>query len=263
MGMFKTGLCKKSCLFLVLSVSSQVMADESYGDLSARIDDLEKKIKGQSASGADFATKDDLESLAIQIRELRGRIEVLEHGKSAPSPQPDAPFKPLSSLEDQSDQREAGDKGDEGDPEGDVDAILKDLGDSGAQKEAKREEATIKAEKEAPTGTLGGNNGPKAQPSAEEPKKEASRKETSKKEATKKDDSKKNSAQKTAAEYVAEYKANPKGPKAAQALLGMAATMKDKKKACVVLKKVQADFADQKASQVKAKELFEKYKCSH
>ena len=74
----------------------------------------------------------------------------------------------------------------------------------------------------------------------------------------------KKAAKEAAADFAAAYKASPKGANGAQALLGMAKSMKlqgDKKKACIVLKKHQADFPKDKGTAAMAKKLHKEYAC--
>ncbi|WP_010300040.1 tetratricopeptide repeat protein [Candidatus Odyssella thessalonicensis] len=279
------------CLLLCLTSSSLLMADESYGDLSARIDDLEKRMGGKGPGGEDFVTRDELESIIKQIRELRGRIEVLEHkGASLPARSADAI---LSSTPPSHLPGEVGPTAvveDEEQAEDDVEAILKDLGGtSKAAKDTLKDKATEKAEKEAPTGSLERNDESaqynqamalyKQQEYAEAeeafryyvktfPKgKQVSQARIHIAEcqlAAASQSKQKDLAKTAAADFATAYKANPKGSLGAQALLGMAKSMKlqgETKKACVVLKKLKADFPNEKAIMKTTQDLSKQYKC--
>ncbi len=279
------------CLMLCLSSSLEVKADESYGDLSARIGDLEKRIGGQNASGEDFVTQEDLESLKAQIKELRGRIEVLEHQASNQSTM----MRASSSSSALAPSAEVGSAGVEGagddDAEDDAEAILKDLAASpAAVRETARDKATQKAEKEAPTGILEKSDDSaqynqamalyknKQYTEAEEAfryyvKQYPKGKQLSQAKlhiancelAVATENKQKDTAKLAAADFATAYKANSKGSLGAQALLGMAQAIKlqgETKKACVVLKKLQADFPKEKSTMSKAKDLFKQYKCS-
>ncbi|AIK97028.1 tetratricopeptide repeat protein [Candidatus Odyssella acanthamoebae] len=281
-------LSKALCLMLCLSSSSAVIADESYGDLSARIGDLEKRIGGQSASGEDFATQEDLESLKNQIKELRGRIEVLEH-QSSKNSTATGTISTVSAATDSIDDCDAV-AGDDA-AEDDVEAILQDLATAPASgKEAARDKATEKAEKEAPTGILekSDDNAQYDQAMALYKKKEYAEAEEAFRYyvkqypkgkqitqaklhiadcelATATETKQKGMAKTAAADFAAAYKANPKGSTGAQALLGMAQSIKlqgETKKACVVLKKLKADFPKEKSTMAKAKDLSKQYKCN-
>ena len=271
---------KKTLLSLLMATTLSAFADESYGDLSARLDDIEKKVAGQSPSGHEFATKEDLENLLNQIKELRGRLEVAEHGGLN---------KPISSASEPSQKsdnmlKDDADADESGDDDGDVDAILKDLQDSNP-----KDIATKKAEKEAPTGTLdkGNETAQYDQAMGLYKKKEYAEAEEAFRFYTKQypkgkqvsqaklhiaecqlaqaiESNDKKAAKDAAADFAAAYKANSKGALGAQALLGMAKSMKlqgDKKKACIVLKKHQADFPKDKGTAAGAKKLYKEYAC--
>ena len=269
---------KHKIIALLLATTFSVMADESYGDLSARLDDVEKKVSGQSPSGHEFATKEDLEALLTQIKELRGRLEVVEHGGATkPAVSADEPAQKSDMPKDDADESGS-------DDDDDVDAILKDLSATDV-----KETATKKAEKNAPTGSLEKSNDTaqydqamglykkKEYAEAEEafrfyvkqfPKgKQASQAKLHIAEcqlAQASESKNKSDAKVAAADFAAAYKTSPKGTNGAQALLGMAKSMKlqgDKKKACIVLKKHQADFPKDKGTAATAKKLYAEYKC--
>ncbi|MBW8309658.1 MAG: tetratricopeptide repeat protein [Candidatus Paracaedibacteraceae bacterium] len=278
------------CLMLCLSSSLAVRADESYGDLSARIGDLEKKMGGQSASGEDFATQEDLEPLKNQIKELRGRLEVLEHQASKNSTMIGT-ISTVSAAPDSAEDAGAGvESAGDNDAEDDVEAILKDLSTSPTStKETARDKATEKAEKEAPTGILEKSDDSaqynqamalyknKEYGEAEEAfryyvKQYPKGKQVSQAKlhiancelALATETKQKDTAKMAAADFAAAYKANSKGSLGAQALVGMAQAINlqgETKKACVVLKKLQADFPKEKSTMSKAKDLFKQYKC--
>ncbi|MBX3486934.1 MAG: tetratricopeptide repeat protein [Candidatus Paracaedibacteraceae bacterium] len=269
-----------SFLTLLIATTLSAFADESYGDLSARLDDVEKKVAGQSPSGHEFATKEDLENLSNQIKELRGRLEVAEHGGLS---------KPAASDVDSGQKSEmpkddAAESSDESSDDDDVDAILKDLSSSDP-----KDTATKKAEKDAPTGTLdkGDETAQYDQAMGLYKKQEYAEAEEAFRfyvkqypkgkqlsqaklhiaecqlaQATESKDKK--AAKEATADFAAAYKANPKGAHGAQALLGMAKSMKlqgDKKKACIVLKKHKADFPKDKGTAATAKKLSKDYAC--
>ncbi len=274
-----TGGEVRKIISLLMATTISAFADESYGDLSARLDDVEKKVAGQSPSGHEFATKEDLENLLNQIKELRGRLEIVEHGGlNKPAASDAEPGQKSDMPKDEADADESGDD------DSDVDAILKDLQDSNP-----KDVATKKAEKEAPTGSLDKGNETaqydqamglykkKEYPEAEEafrfyvkefPKgKQVSQAKLHIAEcqlAQAMESKDKKAAKEAAADFAAAYKASPKGANGAQALLGMAKSMKlqgDKKKACIVLKKHQADFPKDKGTAAMAKKLHKEYAC--
>lgn len=73
-------------LFCTSFLTPPVAADDvTIGDLSARLDDVEKRIRGENPAGDELATKNDVEQLTTLIKDLTGRIEVLEHQVSKAS----------------------------------------------------------------------------------------------------------------------------------------------------------------------------------
>lgn len=57
-----------------------VLADDiTIGDLSARLDSLEKRLDGQTSSGEEIASTEDIESLKNTLKALTGRLEEVEH----------------------------------------------------------------------------------------------------------------------------------------------------------------------------------------
>jgi TolA-binding protein len=281
-------LSKTLCLMLCLASSSAVIADESYGDLSARVGDLEKRMGGQSASGEDFATQEDLEALKNQIKELRGRIEVLEYQASKTATVTGTPST-VSAPSTSMDNSEV--VADDEAAEDDVEAILQDLATAPASgKDAARDKATEKAEKEAPTGILEKSDDSaqynqamalykkKEYPEAEEAFRYYVKQYPKGKQITQAklhiaecelaiatETKQKGIAKTAAADFAAAYKAHPKGSAGAQALLGMAQSIKlrgETKKACVVLKKLKADFPKEKSIMPKVKDLSKQYKCN-
>ncbi|WP_032112891.1 tetratricopeptide repeat protein [Candidatus Paracaedibacter symbiosus] len=288
-----------SLLCMALVITSANADDVTIGDLSARLDDLEKRTKGENPAGDELATKNDVESLANLVKSLTGRIEILEHqlGKTSQvkhgvdaddSTAADPLAKPAAQMEDSelmepSSALEAEDA--------DVDAILESLG-SKAKPQApspkekvteNREKATQTAEKNA-TSTLDAGSSAagfdqakglmnKAQYAEAEASfkhyltehpsgKEAAAARVQLGEAQLKQ-GKKSEAK---ASFAKAYKANSKGTEGAKALLGLGETLgatdKDKKSACTVLKKLKSDFPNNKETNAKADGLITKYKCS-
>lgn len=57
-----------------------VSADDiTVADLSARLDSLEKRLDGQTASGEELASTEDISALRSSLKTLTGRLEELEH----------------------------------------------------------------------------------------------------------------------------------------------------------------------------------------
>lgn len=153
-------------------IVSEAFSD-SVGDLSARIDDIEKKVNGQTSSGDEVASKEELELLRGIVRELRGEIEELRHaistgGNSGGSVKSTSTQNPLDeeSAKSKTPLKESlneplgaskvlVDIGDD-----DIDDLLKNLsGGNGVDLKNKgkddiRDKATHDAEKNAPTGSL-------------------------------------------------------------------------------------------------------------
>lgn len=276
-------------LAFFLSASSYAYADESIGDLSARIDDLEKKVGGQSPGGEDYATKADIETLVAQIKELRGRIELLEHSGANSTLSKNESAVELNALSAQPAEEAGGDVSADDDSDDDIEAILKDLGTTPTKNKV-REAATKIAEETAPTGVLKKNDASSQynQAIGLYKKKEYSEAEEALRYYIKqfpkakqipqaklhiaecqlaiasntKDE---NAAKSATGEFAIAYKANPKGASGSQALLGMAKSIRlqgDTKKACVVLAKLKKDFSTQKSTMAAAADLIKKYKCS-
>lgn len=175
----KTRLLLGACLLL-----SSVQADDSYGELSARVSDLEHKIEGRTSGGNETVSREDFDA---KIKELRGRIEELEHHlsnlnksrESVPAASMGIPQGRRMLAEDKEAMGEDGETQDREDnsfsrrgslngthdDEQNLDDVLKSLEESGdfdsdpqemrrhKMSEA-RDLATQNAEKNAPTGTL-------------------------------------------------------------------------------------------------------------
>lgn len=149
--------------------------DVTIGDISARVDDLEKCIRGENPAGDELATKDDVEILAGLVKSLTGRVEVLEHRldntlqskQSIPADtdtamDADLPAAPAADLSDA--EQEGAVIADETD-ETEVNAVLESLGSRTKEEHAdtkksarekvvgKRQKATENAEK-SPTPTF-------------------------------------------------------------------------------------------------------------
>lgn len=164
------------CLFL-----SSVQADESYGELSARVSDLENKIDGRTTSGDETVSREDFDA---KIKELRGRIEELEfqlrnQSKSlVPMETPRGDGRMV--IEDKEPLGQDGEtqdhddhflqKKNDSDDEQNLDDLLNSLEESGnfgmdsreiqkRQMNETRDLATQNAEKNAPTETLDMGNG--------------------------------------------------------------------------------------------------------
>lgn len=175
----KTRLLLGVCLLL-----SPAQGDDSYGELSARVSDLEHKIDGRTLGGDETVSREDFDA---KIKELRGRIEELEHHlrnlskspESAPTPSMGIPQGRRMIAEDKEATAEDGETQDREDhsfskrgsfkdapdDEQNLDDVLKSLEESGnfesdphemrrnKMNEA-RDLATQNAEKNAPTGML-------------------------------------------------------------------------------------------------------------
>lgn len=269
--------------------------DVTVGDLSARLDDLEKRVKGESPSGDQLATSDDVERLSNMVKVLTGQIETLEHklklqekhSNNSHVENEDAFAAPAAD--------DSGTEPTETDADADVDAVLASLGSKGEnpKKDAKakakekteenREKATEKAEKTS-TSTLDSGS-PAAQfnqakgllnkdqfEAAEEAFKHYLAEHPSSKEAKSarvhlgEAQLKQGKTNEAKASFAKAYQANSKGTDGARALLGLGeslgANSKDKKNACTVLKKLKADFPKNEETTGKANELIKKYKCS-
>lgn len=284
-----------TALFCTSFLIPHVYADDvTMGDLSARLDDLEKRIRGENPAGDQLATTDDIERLTNLTKVLTGRIEVLEHQigkklqeKNNASGHTDEDESLNAPAEDTS----ASDTTDDAD----VNAVLASL-DASAEKpktetkatakektEAKREKATEKAEKTiTPTLDTGSpaaqfnqakgllNKGQYA--AAEEAFKHYLAEYPSGKEAKAarvhlgEAQLKQGKTKEAQASFAKAYQTNSKGIEGARALLGFGESLgagdKDKKKACTVLKKLHKDFPKNEETTGKADDLMKKYKCS-
>lgn len=277
-----------------------VQAEISVGDLSARLDELEKRGRGENSLGDELATKEDIENLATAVRLLTGRIEVLEHQKKLQEKGSVAILEPAADpltktavdhLDPEPRHHAAETAALESNEDTDVDAVLESLGAPKAtpkailkaKTEENREKATEKAEQTA-TSVLDSGS-PAAQfdqakallnnkqfAEAEEsfknyldiyPKsKEAKSARVHLGEAQLKQ-GKSDEAKST---FAKAYQANSKGTEGARALLGLgeslAAKENGQKKACVVLKKLKEDFPENKSTIGRANQLIIKYNCS-
>lgn len=280
--------------FLLLSTTFADEPDEAYINLIERLDAIERRMGGQTPSGADTASQTDVDSLNTQIKELRGRIEELEHHLSLASREGTVSLPPVQGL-----GHAAHDATPDDNEKNDIsisDDALDDLIDnldveptSQSEKiEESRNRATQNAEKNAPTSTLERGDATaqynqamalynkqsygqaadafryyleqhKTGKMAGAAKLKIARCQL---ELAKKD---KAEAKKAVKEYATLYKANPKGNAGAEALLGLgeAVTISgDSKKACLVLKKARADFPKIKEVTTQATALMKRNKCA-
>lgn len=308
--------------FLLMTTPFADEPDEAYVNLIERLDAVERRLGGQTTSGADTASQEDVDSLHAQIKELRGRIEELEHRLSSQSvPSSPSRIGAVSPVnDDMSDEEPSETQHYESLPSSQLgerrrplirhqnqeekknisvdDEALDDLLDSlDSETNTKRQKvqedrnrATENATKNAPTASLEMNDATaqynqamalynkKAYPEAEEAFKYYLEQYKSGKmtnaakvkiahcqlEIAKRNKSK-NEAKKAVKEFATLYKSNPKGDNGAEALLGLgeAVTLSgDPKKACLVLKKVRADFPKRKEVNDRAAVLMKQNKCS-
>lgn len=277
----------KNIVVLLMGTSlliSNVCAD-SYGDLLARIDDLEKRLNGQAPSGNDLASKEDLDQLKNSIRELRGDIEEIKHSLKANSFA--VVSQSQSSLSDSSKNQDHVD-------ESDIDDLLKNLSaqeDIEDSLSVKREKATQQAEQKAPTGKIESDD-PSAQynqalalyktkeyAQAEESFQyyvttykngkqvsQAKLKIAQCQLALAKQNKDKSRAKEAAKNFAGLYKANMKSSAlGGEALLGMGESMivqGDSQKACVVFRKLKTDFPNDKDLVKRATEFLKKHEKS-
>lgn len=281
----------------IISTQSYADSEVSIGDISARIDDLEKRIKGENAMGDELATKEEVEQLITTNKILTGRIEMLEHQLSKKGKETNSAV--LVENETDPPSKQAVDdspfssSADNNDGDVDVDEVLKSLIPPAKQKESKkeavktkteeaREKATEKAEKESTSVLDSGSPAEafnqakgllnkKQYAEAEEAFTEYLKTYPKSKEissatlrlAQAQLHQKKIQAAKT--NFAKAYKENNKGEEGAQALLGLSECLgaaKDKANACTVLKKIKDDFPKNKEIITKVNGLSEKYKCS-
>lgn len=286
------------CLLVPYAHSDDSDVYDKLIAMQQQIDDLSHKLNGRTASGETAASEEDVETLRAHVKELRGRIEELEHGQktgpmtpatsSSTTQHEDHDFAPLP--QPASAKQTSVDVG-----EDDIDDLMVSLSgkSTSSQVDKERDLATKNADKNAPTATLDMDNamaqynqamalynkGEFAE--AEEafryyidqyktakqvnPAKLkiahcglALAKEMDGKAKTAK-------AKDVMKEYASCYKANPKGSAGADALLGMGETISlqgDQKKACLVLKKLKSDFPKEKAIMAKTTGLMKQNKCS-
>lgn len=269
----------------------------SIGNLSERLDAVEKRLNGENPAGDELATKPEVEGLIEALKALTGRVEVLEHqqriaekaaiGQTATNPAAAASSE-ASSLAAASLPEED-----------DVEAVLESLTSPAAKThssskkaatekhspakkeiEEKRESATKKAEETANSTLETGS------PAAQYNQAEGLLKHQQYAEAeaafehflntypNSKEakfalihmgeaqlEQGKNDAAK--ATFAKAYKAHPKGEEGAKALLGLgkAFAAQDEKKACTVLEKLKEDFPNDKTIQKQANALFKKHHC--
>ncbi len=155
----------KKYLFLTLILTSALThaSDVSLGDVSARLDSIEKRLNGQDPSGEELVTREEVNTLRNDVKFLTGRVEALERqlqrGQAAPLSTLPA-FTP-SAKDDDYEKRDSDPNVADVDPNTDDDVadLLKDLEKSAptpkqAAKELERDKATEEAEKKAPTKTL-------------------------------------------------------------------------------------------------------------
>lgn len=292
-------------LFLSSSLIVSEAFSESVGDLSARIDDIEKKVNGQTSNGDEAASKEELDLLRGLVRELRGEIEELRHSISTGGSYGGS-VKPASTQNSLDEEREKSKTPLRESPSGagaskalvdigddDIDDLLKNLGGGrdvdpkNKNKDDIRDKATHDAEKNAPTGSLESGDSSaqynqalslyKAKEYAEaeesfryyltqfksgKQQSQAKLKVAQCQLALAKENKDKTRAREASKEFASLYKANSKGGLGAEALLGMGDAMGvqgESKKACVVLKKLKADFPNDKEICKRASELIKQY----
>lgn len=289
-------------LNLLCSAAPSVADDITIGDISARLDEVEKRIKGENPAGDELATKEEVDQLKNLVKALTGRVELLEmKGTGATSNLTATMDKPSHKDTDNvANEKHSDSSLDHETAEGEVDVddaevqdLLENLGASSNPKaalkkkvEETREKATEKAEKVAPSLESGSPAAQFNQAKSLFNKKQYAEAEDAftyyletypkGKEATaarvrlgeaqleQANAGDKKKADSAAATFAKAYKANPKGTEGANALLGLSQAMafKDKKKACTVLKKLQADFPKNEVTSKKAADLNKRYKCS-
>jgi tol-pal system protein YbgF len=278
------------------TIPSYADSEVSIGDISARVDDLEKRIKGENAMGDELATKEEVEQLITANKILTGRIEMLEHQLNQKGRETNSAV--LTADERDPLSKQAVDDSpfssptDGSDEDTDVDEVLKSLTPPAKPKESKkeaakikteeaREKATEKAEKESTSVLDSGSPAEafnqakgllnkKQYAEAEEAFTEYLKTYPKSKEANSATlrlaqaqlHQKKTQTAKT--NFAKAYKENGKGEEGAQALLGLSECLgaeKDKTNACTVLKKIKDDFPKNKEIIDKVNGLSEKYKC--
>lgn len=280
----------------IMTTTSYAYGEASIGDISARIDDLEKRIKGENPMGDEYATKEEIEQLITANKILTGRIEMLEHQlgkrdqeKSNASHTEDA-ADPLSkqAIDDSPFSSADGSDGDT-----DVEEVLKSLASPAKPKtaaketskiktEETREKATEKAEKESTSvldsgspaaafnqakGLLNNNQYAEAEEAFTDYLKTYPKSKEAKSAILRLAQAqlKQKKTKLAKANFAKAYKENAKGEEGAQALLGLSECLgaeKDKTNACTVLKKTKDDFPKNKTVLDKANKLFKEYKCS-
>ena len=282
----------------IITIPSYAYGEVSIGDISARIDDLEKRVKGENAAGDELATKEEVEQLIAANKILTGRIEMLEHqlNKKGQDTNNAVLVKdeadPLSKQAvDDSPFNSTTENNNDGDV--DVDEVLKSLTPPAQSKESKkeaakikteeaREKATEKVEKESTSvldsgspaaafnqakGLLNKNQYAEAEEAFNEylknyPKSKEINSATLHLAQAQLHQKKTKEAK---ANFAKAYTKNKKGEEGAEALLGLSeclGTAKDKTNACTVLKKTKDDFPNNKEVMNKANKLFKEYKCS-
>lgn len=277
-------------------LTTAVADDVTIGDISARLDDLEKRVRGENPAGDEIATKEEVNKLVDLVKALTGRVEMLEirathkeSGNADKHYQKEDSIKKFVTVDTDPDTTPSDISLDDAE----IQDLLENLGKTPspketakAKKEAQRDKATEEAEKTAPSLETGSpakqfdqakslfNKKQYAEaenaleyyletyPKGKEVTAARVRLGESQLEQALAGDHKK--ADKAAATFAKAYKANPKGTEGARALLGLAQSMafKDKKKACTVLKKLQSDFPKNAFTSDKAASLNKKYKCS-
>lgn len=253
-----------------LTVGVCAASDVTIGDLSARLDDLEKKVDGQSPSGESYATAADIEALR---QEFKGMIDTLRQERAGGGMAPTQNTASPSLIGAGSIGHDTGaiDTPDSSDDDTDVnglsdeEAVLKLMANKSTDKkeavEKLRDKRTHEAEKNAPSLETGSpvaqyNEALSLYKKGEYDK--AERAFTSFIKLNPKDkmlhqayfwqgDSrvhqKKNDAAKTA--FVQCYQENKKGPRAPDALYNLGLLLAQDKKttqACTAWRKLQTDF---------------------
>lgn len=151
---------KFSMLAFVVSTSLCYGGDVNLGDVSARLDSIEKRLNGQDPSGEELATKTEMVSVRNDVKYLTGRIESLERQLQKGQIHPEQSSMSMAQKPYRSDpMEENSDSEQESQSDDDVADLLKDLEKSAPTpkqeaKQKERDQATEEADKKAPTAKL-------------------------------------------------------------------------------------------------------------
>jgi TolA-binding protein len=274
------------------------LGDDAIRDLYERLYELEKRVERQTPGGDNVASEEDLERLRSQVRELRGEVEELKHKltsvvgsavESSPSRKPALP-EDTKSRESSKDEEDFEDEG--------LDSVLKNLEDphqdetKGGKKKKTTQEIrnpeTLTIQKSRPASGVMEMGGATAQynqalkfytakeyAEAEEAFRyhitqfksgkhvpQARLKIAQCQLALAKEHKDPKRAKEASKGFAALFKSNPKSSVAPECLLEMARALEvegKKKQATIVLRKLQADFSNNKEICAKAEELLKQY----